>query len=206
MNGLDLAIGITRSWTATYTRGLPHDLRAERREEIDSDLWDHQRLADLEREPVTGTAAHVLFRLLFGMPADLLWRIEAGSSTQTSGRTSVNDTWFMRIGLAVSMLLLFFLVLNGVGIMLDGGGEVIWGLAFAVCPLVSLVGLSLCRTRPKLGVGLVVAGVVSVSLIMFWMAFVTVPVGLVIIAFAIRRSGLSVWPFNRTRPSATGTA
>jgi len=214
VNGvLDLAIGITRAWSGTYTRGLPHDTRAERREEIDSDLWDHQRLADLEREPVTGTAVQILVRVILGIPADLLWRIEAGSSTQVTGRTSVNDTLIMRIGLVLISLPLLALVVNGVAIAFFGAGDfnnstehVLWGLMFLVCPLVTLIGLWLCRAQPKLGLGMVIVGALASALVMFWMAFITVPVALVVIAFAIKRSGLSIWPFNRARPSATGTA
>jgi hypothetical protein len=37
---LALAIALTRAWTRTYTRGLPLDLRAQRREEVDCDLWE----------------------------------------------------------------------------------------------------------------------------------------------------------------------
>ena len=206
---LDLAIAFTRAWAAAYTRGLPSDARAERREEIDCDLWHQQRLADLEREPVTGTAVQILVRAIFGIPADLLWRIEAGSSTQAIRRTSVNDTTFMRIGLVATMLPLLALIANGIGVVLGAGEfdsraqQVLWGLMFLACPLVTLVGLWLCRARPKLGLGMVVGGVMAIAAVMFWMAFVTVPVGLVIIAFAIKRSGLAVWPF---RPSTTGAA
>jgi hypothetical protein len=205
---LDLAIGITRGWTATYTRGLPHDLRAERREEIDSDLWEHQRLADLQRAPMTGTATEVLFRLILGMPEDITWRLEAGAASTSKRRNSVNDTLIMRVGFLVALLPLLALVANGVGIVAGGGEwdsrteQVLWGLAFTACPLVSIVGLWLSATMPRLGIGLVVAGVVSISLIMFWIAVITVPIGIVIIAFAVKRSGLTIWPF---RPSATGT-
>lgn len=209
---LNLSVGATRAWSATYTRGLPQDLRAERREEIDSDLWDHRRLADLEREPVTGTAAHVLFRLLFGMPADLLWRIEAGSSTQTTRRTSLNDTPLMRIGLLAAMLPLALLVMFGVTFILGNGdwenstGHWLWRVAFVVAPLVGGIGLWLCATQPRLGMALVLAGVGSSAFLMPWMTPITVPIGLVVIAFAIKRSGLVVWPFRPSTTGPTGTA
>ncbi len=206
---LDLSIGVTRTWTATYTRGLPHDTRVERREEIDSDLWDHKRLADFEREPANGTAMQILARAVLGMPADLLWRIEAGSSTQLTRSNSVNDRLFMRIGFLVALLPLVALVANGIGVMAGGGEfdnrteQVLWGLSFAVCPFVALVGLWLCAAKPHLGLTMVVTGVMLSAVLMFWMAFITVPVGLVIIAFAIKRSAITIWPF---RASPTGTA
>lgn len=192
---LDVAIALTTAWTATYTRGLPVGVRAERREEIDCDLWHQQRLADLEREPVTGTAIQILVRVVLGMPADLLWRVEAGSTTPTTRRNSVNDTWPMRVGLLTVTLPLLVLILNGAGIAFFGTGDfdnstehVLWGLAFLVGPLVTLVGLLLCRARPKLGLAMVTAGALGTALIMFWMAFITVPIALVVIGFAYVRS------------------
>lgn len=209
---LDLSIGITRSWASTYTSGLPEDTRAERREEIDSDLWDHKRLADLEREPANGTAVQILARVALGIPADLLWRIEAGSSTQTIGRTSVNDTLFMRIGLLAAMLPLAILALAGMTFMLGNGDwensteHWIWRGAFVAAPVIGGFGLWLCATQPRLGMALALVGVGSAAFLMPWTAFVTVPFGLAIIAFAIKRSGISVWPFRGARPSATGSA
>ena len=206
---LDLAIALTGAWVTVYTRGLPSDVGGERREEIDCDLWHQRRLADLEREPVTGTAVQILVRTIFGIPADMLWRIEAGSSTQTDRRTSVNETLSMRIGFLVAMLPLAALAAAGVSFVLGNGDfensteHWLWRVAFVATPAIGGVGLWLCATRPKLGMGLVLAGVGASSVLMPWMAFVTVPVGIAIIAFAIKRSGITIWPF---RPSATGTA
>lgn len=209
---LDLSIGITRSWASTYTRGLPHHLRAERREEIDSDLWDHKRLADLEREPANGTAVQILARAALGIPADLLWRIEAGSSTQTTRRISVNDTLFMRIGLLAAMLPLAILALAGMTFMLGNGDwensteHWIWRGAFVAAPVIGGFGLWLCATQPRLGMALALVGVGSAAFLMPWLAFITVPIALVIIGFAIKRSGLTIWPFRPSTTGPTGTA
>ncbi|MEX1195713.1 MAG: hypothetical protein WD904_08860 [Dehalococcoidia bacterium] len=206
------ATALTRSWTATYTRGLPAGQRSERCDEIDCDLWEHQRLADFEREPINGTAAAILLRFALGIPADVIWRMEAGSTARSGKGTTLNDTPIMRIGFLVAMLPLVALVANGIGIVLGGGEfdsrteQIMWGLSFALMPLIAALGLWLCATRPKLGLGLVVSGTLISALLMYWMAFITVPIGLVIIGFAIKRSGLSIWPFNGPRPSATGVA
>jgi hypothetical protein len=206
------AIALTRAWTATYTRGLPADLRAQRREEIDCDLWEHQRLADLQREPTGGTAASILLRLLLGVPADIVWRLETGASARSGRGTRMNDTPLMRIGLIVLMLPLLFMAANGIGMLLGGGEfdsrqeQVLYGFVVAIAPLVALAGLWLCASRPKLGLGLVVAGVVPICALFYWMLFITVPVALVIIAFAVRRGGLWVWPSGGPRPSAAGGA
>jgi len=52
-------------------------------------------------------------------------------------------------------------------------------------------------SRPRLGLSLVVSSVLVVCLVMFWMAFIIVPIGLAVIALTIRRSGLAIWPIRR---------
>jgi len=199
---------MARSWVVLYTLRLPLEIRESRRSEIDSDLWEQQWLAARRGDPALGTAIEVLSRMLLGIFDDLIWRLEAGVSV-TKGQISVNDTWPMRIGFIALMVPLLLLVANGLGMMLGNGEfdnaqeQILWGLSFLVAPLVAAVGLWLCRTRPKLGLGLVVGGALSTALLMFWMAFITVPLAIVVIAFAIKRSGLAIWPF---RPGTAGTA
>jgi len=205
---LAVTIGIARSWVALYTLRLPREIRESSRSEIDSDLWAQQWLAARRGDPALGTAIEVLSRMLLGIFDDLIWRLEAGVSV-TKGQISVNDTWPMRIGFIVVMLPLAFLIVNGVAIAFFGAGDFdnstehfLWGLSFLVAPLVAAVGLWLCRTRPKLGLGLVVGGALSTALLMFWMAFITVPLAILVIAFAIKRSGLAIWPFRPGTPRA----
>lgn len=192
---LDLAIAFTRAWVAVYTRGLPHDIKGERREEIDCDLWHQQRLADLERQSVSETAVEILLRLLLGMPADLLWRLETGASIQTKGKTSVNDRMYMRIGFLAAMLPLAILAVMGASFMLGNGDwdntteHWIWRAFFVACPVIGVFGLWLCAARPRLGMGLVLAGVGASAFLMPWMAFVTVPFGIAIMTFAAFRAG-----------------
>jgi uncharacterized protein (TIGR03435 family) len=65
---LRLAIACVRSWTRLYTTGLPPDLRAARRREIDADLW-----ASLSDDT---TASQLFVRLVLGVPDDVGWRLE----------------------------------------------------------------------------------------------------------------------------------
>jgi len=204
---LTLTVGMARSWVTLYTLRLPLEIRVSRRSEIDSDLWEQQWLASRRGDPALGTAIEVLCRMLLGIFDDLIWRLEAGVSV-TKGQISVNDTWPMRIGFIALMVPLLLLVANGLGMMLGNGEfdnaqeQILWGLSFLVAPLVTAVGLWLCRTRPKLGLGLVVGGALSTALLMFWMAFITVPLAILVIAFAIKRSGLAIWPFRPGTPRA----
>ena len=87
---LVFAIALTRAWTALYTRGLPPDLRAERREEIDCDLWEHRR-AGLRRRRAVSTAAHILLRLALGIPADFVWRLETGAAVRAGRDPDMKD-------------------------------------------------------------------------------------------------------------------
>ena len=204
---LTLTVGMARSWVTLYTLRLPLEIRESRRSEIDSDLWEQQWLAARRGDPALGTAIEVLSRMLLGIFDDLMWRLEVGASV-TKGQISVNDTWPMRIGFIALMVPLLLLVANGLGMMLGNGEfdnaqeQILWGLSFLVAPLVTAVGLWLCRTRPKLGLGLVVGGALSTALLMFWMAFITVPLAILVIAFAIKRSGLAIWPFRPGTPRA----
>lgn len=68
------AARLVRRWVRVYTDGLPDQVRDERREEIESDLWS--QLADPIRPSSAdrSVAAEILIRLVAGMSADLSWR------------------------------------------------------------------------------------------------------------------------------------
>jgi len=61
------AASCTRRWARAYTLGLPSDVRRQRLDEIDSDLWES--LHDQDDE-----GRQILPRLLFGVIDDLRWR------------------------------------------------------------------------------------------------------------------------------------
>jgi hypothetical protein len=74
------AAGVARWWTRCYTAGLPAELRAARRAEVESDLWES--LAD-------GTPSrHILARLALGIVDDLSWSM---TLMDTSSRATA--TW-----------------------------------------------------------------------------------------------------------------
>lgn len=67
---------LARWWVFAYTSGLPAEARDRRREEITSDLWEHQQAALANGHPRSTTARTVLTRVVAGVPADLSWRME----------------------------------------------------------------------------------------------------------------------------------
>ena len=75
---LKLTGAIVRAWVGFYTLGLHEELRRERLDEIDSDLWEHEREAETTKAGRVGTALQILLRLALGAPFDIAWRIEAG--------------------------------------------------------------------------------------------------------------------------------
>jgi hypothetical protein len=74
-----LAEALVRAWTHAYTWRLEPPVRDARRAEIESDLWEFQQ--DPERGAYP--AAHMLSRLLIGIPDDLLWRAEHVSARRS---------------------------------------------------------------------------------------------------------------------------
>jgi hypothetical protein len=74
MNGSRMA-AVVRGWVDLYTRGLPADARAARRDEIDDDLWCEHAEAAAAGRSGRSLDADLFLRLLFGLPADVSWRL-----------------------------------------------------------------------------------------------------------------------------------
>jgi hypothetical protein len=75
------AITVVRCWTALYTWRLPADLRAARRAEIESDLWELAH--DREQR---ATALQILLRCALGVADDVGWRVEHLADHAAPGR------------------------------------------------------------------------------------------------------------------------
>ena len=74
MNGSPVAT-LVRGWVDLYTRGLPADLRDARRDEVADDLWCEQDEAAAAGRSARSLDADLFRRLLFGLPADVSWRL-----------------------------------------------------------------------------------------------------------------------------------
>lgn len=208
---LDFAIALTRSWVAAYTRGLPHDLRNERREEIDCDLWEQQWLATRRGDPALGTAIEVLGRMLLGVISDITWRAQASAVARPDRSIKMSESWYMRGFLTVGVVLALLLVLAGIGAGVDAlldpdtaDGDAAVAAVFAIAGAAVLFGLLTSRRNPVLGIGLVAAGAITVAVIFYWLLLVTVPIGVALVAITFFRARGTGWP--RGGPAPTGTA
>ena len=110
----------------------------------------------------------------------------------------MNDTPIMRGLFALAFLI--GVVPGGLGIaVLMGNGDLssnarlLFGSIWIAVTLAIVSGLVLCPSRPRLGIGLVAAGVVAISIGMFWIFFITLPAGGAIVYLAYRRARLGGW-------------
>jgi hypothetical protein len=115
MSGSPVA-AVVRGWVSLYTRGLPADARAARRDEIADDLWCEHAEAAAAGRSARSLDADLFLRLLFGMPADVSWRLAhrrpapatslatgPGMSTRTLGTLAI------AAALTSGILFLFFI-------------------------------------------------------------------------------------------------
>jgi len=80
MNASPIAT-LVRAWVDLYTRGLPDDTRAARRDEVEDDVWcQHEEAVAIGRS-AWSRDTEVFLRLLFGMPADVSWRLSTGGGS-----------------------------------------------------------------------------------------------------------------------------
>jgi hypothetical protein len=70
------ALALVRAWTRVYTAGMHPPIRARRRAEIDSDLWEFHEDARRRRFQPGAIALLMLLRLALGVHDDLCWRFE----------------------------------------------------------------------------------------------------------------------------------
>ena len=198
---LDLAVGMTRSWVSLYTSGLPPEFRDSRRAEIDSDVWEHQQIAEFLDQPPGGTALHLLARLVMGIPCDVTWRLEAAHSAQSERSISVNESGTMRSLVVVGVVVALFLVVTGIGAVVDAlvqedlaSGQAGFGAISVIAGAAVGSGLLTSRRNPLLGIGLVAAGAITVAAAWYWMLVITIPIGIAMVALAFFRARQTGWP------------
>jgi len=195
---LAIAVGLTRSWTALYTRGLPAELRDRRRDEIESDLWEQRRLDDFEQTAAADTAVEVLLRLVLGAPADIIWRIEAGANARSGKGTHMNESGMMRGVFFAALALAIVPAAMGVASIFGAtwgstAERAIWGSLLVGSSASIIAGLILSTRRPRLGIGLVALGAVGIAVAWFFIPFITIPLGAALVYLAYRRARSTGW-------------
>jgi hypothetical protein len=136
----------------------------------------------------------MVLRLVLGVPADILWRIEAGAAARTGRGTRMNESWSMRGLLVIALAVAAFPLVIGILVTAGLNGDtsdterVIFGPLQILVGSVIIAGLVVSARRTALGVGLVVAGAVAISVMWYWAAVITAPIGLGLAAVAYWRA------------------
>ena len=142
-----LAGRLTRVWVQTYTLGLPARVRAERNDEIASDLWEQATEGGSEGESANRTAAHIFGRTVLGMPADVAWHLGElkGHDMQMSiGQKSIVGAFILLGLLTVNFSVM--LIVSGISDrwLFSDTGDTIMGLiwlVFSAGPFVAVAGV-----------------------------------------------------------------
>lgn len=201
MNGSPV-VGLVRGWVGLYTRGLPPEPRAARRDEVDDDLWcEHEEAAALGRS-ARSLDANLLLRLLFGMPADISWRLAYGGHAPAArlARSPAMSTSILGVlAVVAGSSPGFLLILSGLfgDAMWTWGGTVVLLVLGAMAFLAAALGLA-WRFQDRVSL-LSVAG----ALLAAWGAFliiagghpliVTLPVGSAMLMWDLARIGVVPW-------------
>ena len=105
------AIALVREWTRFYTIRMDADCRDRRRAEIESDLWEFHEDARRRGHSPARVGVHMLARLLFGLPHDVLWRMEyEGDAAMTTRRSTWMTAAAVGAAVSVAALWVFFAV------------------------------------------------------------------------------------------------
>lgn len=212
-----LSVGCARTWVYLYTLGLPGALKEQRRSEIDSDLWEQQWLASRRGDPPLGIAIEILMRMLLGLISDITWRAEARRSdrTEVSARADrsikVKEPLYLRGLVLAGIALALVIIIGGGGAIFnawedgDNEGWVLGGTISVFAGAAIITGLLLSRRRPALGVGLVALGAIAIIVLWHWLAVITIPVGVGLVALAYfrgRRAAPPAAPGSGDTPGA----
>jgi hypothetical protein len=135
MNGSPIA-GLVRGWVDLYTRGLPADARAARRDEIDDDLWCEHAEAAAAGRSARSLDADLALRLLFGMPSDISWRLthhRAPDRTVLEKRASIGTRILGVFPIVAASSLLTLPLVTG------GRSDPVW--AWVLVPIGSMIAV-----------------------------------------------------------------
>lgn len=198
-----LAQSTCRLWVRLYTRRLPSHAALRRRQEIESDLYEH--FAEAADAGITGRrlGAEILARVLVGVPADLSWRratrqrhprFTLGGTSMSYPKSSSHRLLYGLSGLIV----VYAGLLAGIGILSstwedDATSKIMFSGVPTLSAIVLVAGLVIQSKNPHRGLPLIIAGAVGPA-IWFWMLVFYGPFLIAVIALAV-----SVTPRNNAK-------
>jgi hypothetical protein len=194
-----------RRWVGVYTRGLSPDVRLDRLDEIDDDLWSQLHDAGATGRGERSLAREIVARMVLGIPADLSWRLEQRRSPSRQPTTPRNPTMFARVISAIAIIggiaWATWLIPATVVLKTNDWGSPLYIVAL-LCAAVGSLGLSVAtfslvfanldRLRPVAAIlgsigglagGLVIAGFYAGG-------FVALPIGSAVLMLDLARIGV----------------
>lgn len=167
-----------RWWAARYTRAVDDTVAGCRRDELESDLYEHRRWAG----STPAQQWDVLGRVLWGIPADLSWRRAALASTRRRD-TGAPSMTLRTITTVVLVGLGLFELWAGIGVI--GGGGLAYATPLLVGAVLVAVGLAKRDTAPGWAAGCFIVAALIPAATLFWMAAIFLPVAIVVIALVV---------------------
>lgn len=190
---------VASAWVRTYTRRLPTDVAAARREEVLCDVHEHCHDARAEGRTDVRGGFEVLGRVVRGVPADLSWRHAALRSQPTRRGVAIMQRLTNFAGTAVMVLAAIGIAMSvamlPVLASVDDPGDLLWILALAGFAAALVGGLVTQSTRPRLASLLFVVGAPAPAVAWFWFP----PVYLVSLAIVV--AALVDYRGTRLQPS-----
>lgn len=189
MNAADRASELVMRWAYVYTRRLPDDVAARRRDELESDLWEQRSYGRQVAAPIPAVALSMLRRMVAGMPADLSWRqgqvaAARGTPLEREGTpvlAKIAHNWW----LVLAALVAVFEVVFAVGIAQEGNpGSILGGTVIAAMGLLVFAGI-LRRRRSRVAGDVMIAIGALAAMPWFWLIAPTLASLAVIVAAGV---------------------
>ncbi len=98
-----LSLSAARAWTQVYSAGARTSARDARRDQIASDLWEHEADATAIGQAPATFAGELAGRVVRGIPADIAWRLNTGG-------IEMRSTFVIERGSGLVMLLIILLI------------------------------------------------------------------------------------------------
>lgn len=191
------AATLCQVWVGFYTWRLPAEAAKRRRDEIESDLFEHTREAGSAGATSHRLAAEILGRVLVGVPADLSWRratrreprqgLALGGTSMSMSTTAANRLLTF-LG-ALTVIYVWGIIVADAFFLPKADDEIGWGLkalfgAPALAGNISMItGLTIRHHSPRAGFRFIVAGALGPA-VWFWMLPIYGPLLIATIAVA----------------------